>query len=132
MGGLQEEFHPDVLYASISFAMVILALEVTLAKAALFMAGAVDAPVFDLLALFGYKYYHMCLQLILGLFLGSGRKPEGFLYSLLSLFIMGSCGVALFQSLRRLARMQPSTGQECVQNVHDIFIKVLPVMQVCA
>merc|ERR1740130_859207 len=129
--GLQEQFHPDVLYSYISFAVIILALEVIVAKAALFMAGAVNAPVFDIAALFGYKFFYLCLQLICGLIFGRGHA-EGFLYHIFAFALMGSCGVALFQSLRRLARMQPALGQECVQHVHDIFIKVLPVMQLLA
>lgn len=126
--GLQESFHPDVLYSCISFAIIILVLEVTVAKAALFMAGAVNAPVFDLAALFGYKFLYLCLHCMFGLLLSA----QGFFFHILGLALVGSCGFALFQSLRRLARMQPMQGQECVQHVHDVFIKVLPGMQALA
>lgn len=126
--GLQAEFHPDVLYTYISFAVITLVIEVALAKAALFMAGAVNAPVFDLAALFGYKYFYLCLQLVIGIFLAA----QGFFYHLIALGLVGACSFALFQSLRRLARMQPAVGQECVAHVHDVFIKVLPVMQALA
>jgi len=129
--GLQEQFHPDILYTYISFAVIILVLEVTVAKAALFMAGAVNAPVLDIAALFGYKFLYLCLQLISGMVFGGGHA-EGVLYHIIALALMGSCGFALFQSLRRLARMQPALGQECVQHVHEVFIKVLPVMQLLA
>jgi len=127
--GLQEQFHPDVLSATITFAVVVLILETTVAKAALVMVGAVHAPVFDVAALLGYKYLHMSFQLITGLILGWGRKPEGFIYCVLTLGLLASCGLALWQSLRRLARMQPAHGQECMADIHKIFIKALPVLQ---
>jgi len=130
--GLQDQFSPDVLFGCVSFAMIIVALEVAVAKAALFMAGAVNAPVFDLLALFGYMFFYLCLNLILGILLGCARNGAGFLYHFFMLALMGSSGFALFQSMRRLARMQPALGKECVQHVHDTFIKVLPGMQALA
>jgi len=127
--GLQEQFHPDTLSATITFATVVLILETTIAKAALFMAGAVNTPIVDLAALLGYKFFYLTLQLAAGLILGMGGRPTGFLYHILALGLMAACGVALWQALRRLARMQPSMGQECVTDVHKAFIKGLPVLQ---
>lgn len=128
--GLQEQFHPEILSSTMTFAVVILILEVTIAKAALFVTGAVNAPIFDLAALFGYKYLHLSLHLIVGIILGRGFKPEGILYHLLALCLMASCGAALWQALRRLARMQPLPGQESsLVNFHDIFVKAMPVAQ---
>jgi len=128
--GLQEQFQPDVLSTTITFAMVVFILEVTVAKAVLFMSGATHTPIFDLAALLGYKYFYLSLELVLGLLLGRGRKPEGVLYKIIILGLMGSCAVALWQSLRRLARMQPTHSAECVSDVHKVLIKVLPAMQI--
>lgn len=127
--GLQDEFTPDVLSATISFALILLVLEVTVAKATLYMGGAVQAPVMDIAALLGYKYLYLSIQIILGFILGFGRKPDGFIYKLLALGLTGSCSVALWQSLRRLARMQPGLGQECQTEIHKIFVQVLPATQ---
>jgi len=130
--GLQEQFHPEVLSATITFALVVLTLETTLVKAALFMAGAVNAPILDLAALLGYKFFYLSLTLLLGLLLGRGGAPggrAGFIFHLLELGLMVACGGALWQALRRLARMQPALGQECVTDVHKAFIKGLPVLQ---
>lgn len=127
--GLQERFSPDVLSSTLTFAVVVLVLETTAAKAALFMAGAVDAPIVDLVALLGYKYFHLSLQLMLGLIIGGGWKPEGVFYQLLSLGLITSCGVALWQVLRRMPRMQPARPQECATDMHKVLIKALPVLQ---
>mmetsp|Transcript_144284 Transcript_144284/g.268911 ORF Transcript_144284/g.268911 Transcript_144284/m.268911 type:complete len:349 (-) Transcript_144284:119-1165(-) len=129
--GLQEQFNPDFLSSTMTFSMVVLILEVTVAKAALFMAGAVNAPIFDLAALFGYKYLHLSAQIIFGILLGRGVKPVGILYHLLALCLMAGCGVALWQALRKIARMQPASNQEAMAvNLHQMLIKALPVMQV--
>lgn len=129
--GLQEQFNPEILSSTMTFSMVVAILEVTVAKAALFMAGAVNAPIFDLAALFGYKYLHLSVQIVLGVLLGRGVKPEGILYRFLALCLMASCGAALFQAIRKLARMQPTSNQEAMAaNLHQILLKALPVMQV--
>jgi len=128
--GVQDAFHPDVLGQSISFAVLVLLLEVSLVKTGLFMAGATQAPVSDLVALSTYKYFHLSLSLISALLLGFGSRPEGYLYQVLNFALMGSCGVALWQSLRRLARMQPSLGQECMTDVHKILIKGIAAAQI--
>jgi len=127
--GLQEQFQPDVLSATITFGLVVLTLETTLVKAALFMSGAVNAPILDLAALLGYKFFHLSLVLIFGLLLGLGGRPSGVIFTALELGLMVACGGALWQALRRLARMQPAMGQECVTDVHKLFIKGLPVLQ---
>jgi len=127
--GLQEQFSPDVLSTTTTFAMVILIVETTVAKAVLFTAGAVNTPTIDLVALLGYKYFHLSMQLIFGLLLGRGHMPQGIIYRLLALAFAASCGVALWQALRRIARMQTNSGQECVTEVHKLVIKGLPVLQ---
>jgi len=127
--GLQDEFTPDVLSAAINFAVVLLVVEAAVIKGVLFTAGAVNAPVADLVSLLSYKYFYLSLQLIFGLILGWGHKPSGFLYPLLALGLFVSCGVALWQALRRLTRMQPSMGQECVTDLHKTLIKAVPVIQ---
>jgi len=121
--GLQDQFHPDVLYTSISFAVIVLVLEVTVVKGALFMAGAVNAPVFDIVALTGYKYFYLSLQLASGLVLFRGHRPEGFLYHLVALGLAASCGLAFWQALRRLARMQPAQGKDFAADVHKMLVK---------
>uniref|UniRef100_A0A7S1MBZ8 Protein YIF1 n=1 Tax=Alexandrium catenella TaxID=2925 RepID=A0A7S1MBZ8_ALECA len=129
--GLEERFNPDVLGSTLTFALVILVLETAVVKGALFLVGAADAPVMDVAALMGYKYYHLSLQLGVGLLVGGGWKPQGFLYKLFSLVIFGSCGAALWQVLRRLPRLQPArSSQECGPDMHKILIKVLPVLEV--
>lgn len=131
--GLQDHFHPDMLSSTLTFAVVVLILETTAAKVALFVVGAVDAPVVDLVALLGYKYFHLSVQLIVGIVIGGGWNPSGALYSLLAWGLAISCGVALWQVLQRLPRMQPSgSSQECVNDMHKIVIKALPVLQVVA
>lgn len=127
--GLSDDFSPDVLGSTVSFALVLLALEVTVAKATLYMGGAVHAPAVDVAALLAYKYLYLSVQILLGFILGFGRKPEGFIYKLLALGLTGSCSVALWQSLRRLARMQPGLGQECQTEIHKIFSQVMPASQ---
>mmetsp|Transcript_42320 Transcript_42320/g.78828 ORF Transcript_42320/g.78828 Transcript_42320/m.78828 type:complete len:318 (-) Transcript_42320:175-1128(-) len=127
--GVQENFSPEVLSATISSALVILVVEMALMKGALFMAGAVNTPTFDLVALLGYKFFYLSVHLGLGLLCGRGRKPSGFFYGCFVLTLAVSCGIALWQALRRLARMQPSHGQECVTDMHQVCIKVLPVLQ---
>jgi len=124
--GLQDQFSPDVISATTTFAMVVVIVETAIAKAVLFTAGAVNTPTVDLAALLAYKFYHLSVQLIFGLLLGRGT---GFLYRLLELGLMSSCGVALWQALRRIARMQSTVGQECVTEVHKLVIKGLPVLQ---
>jgi len=128
--GLQDSFHPDVISSNITFATVALVLETGIAKAILFTGGAVNTPTLDLAILLGYKFFYLSLHLIFGLFLGWGHKPSGFIFSILALGLLVSCCVALWQSLRRLARMQPSVGQECVSDIHKLIIKALPVGQV--
>eukprot|EP00931_Biecheleriopsis_adriatica_P090552 TRINITY_DN64517_c0_g1_i1.p1 TRINITY_DN64517_c0_g1~~TRINITY_DN64517_c0_g1_i1.p1 ORF type:complete len:315 (-),score=64.02 TRINITY_DN64517_c0_g1_i1:77-1021(-) len=127
--GLQDTFTPEVISATISFAVVALVLETTIVKAALFMSGAVNTPTADLVALLGYKFFYLSLHIALGLILGRGWKPSGFFYNLLILGLAVSCGVALWQALRRLARMQPSHGQECMTDMHQMCIKALPFFQ---
>ncbi|CAJ1452967.1 unnamed protein product [Effrenium voratum] len=127
--GIQEDFSPEVLSATISSALVMLILELALMKGALFMSGAVNTPTLDLFALLGYKFFYLSVHLGLGLLWGRGRKPSGFFYTVLILGLAVSCGVALWQALRRLARMQPTHGQECVSDMHQMCIKVLPVLQ---
>lgn len=127
--GLQDEFTPEVLSATISFAFILLFLEVTIAKAVLYMGGAVNAPVLDIAALLGYKYFYLSIQIILGFILGFGRQPDGFIYKSLALGLAGSCSVSLWQALRKLARMQPGLGQECQTEIHKIFIQVMPATQ---
>jgi len=127
--GLQEQFHPDVLSATMTFALVLLVVEATVVKAVMFTAGAVNTPTVDLIALLAYKYVYLSMVLIFGLLIGHGHRPAGFLYSLVSLGLVTSCGVALWQALRRLARMQPAHGQACVSDVHSLVIKVVPVGQ---
>jgi len=127
--GLQEQFKPEVLSTTINYALLWCIVETTVVKAALFSAGAVNAPVGDLVTMLGYKYFYLSLQLIAGLILGWGYKPQGFLYGLVSIGLFASCGVALWQALKRLSRMQPQMGQECVSELHKLIIKCIPVLQ---
>jgi hypothetical protein len=124
ISGLQDQFSPEVLSATVSFTLVLLVIETTIAKGALYMAGAVQAPVFDLIALLGYKYFYLSLQLAMGLIFG-----VGLLYNIVALGLTASCVVALFQALRRLARMQPTQAQEAVKDLHPMVLKALPVLQ---
>lgn len=123
--GLREQFHPDVLSNTVTFAAVLLALELAIFKGALFMAGAVNAPSIDLAALLGYKYFHLSMQVFVGLLLGH----EGILFRFLCLSLAFCACLALWQSLRRLARLQPSHNQECVTDVHKVLVKALPAVQ---
>merc|ERR1712136_485994 len=108
---------------------IVLTLEVTAAKAVLYMAGAVNAPVIDLAALLGYKFAHLSLQLIVGIILGVGWKPSGFPFQLLSLGFMVSCGASLWQALLRLTRMHPAKGNDIAIEMHKVVSKVLPASQ---
>jgi len=129
--GLQERFHPDMLSSTLTFAVVVLFLEAAAAKAALFIVGAVDAPVFDLVALLGYKFYYLCIQLIISLLISGGYKPSGFLYTLLTCGLAGCCSAALWQVLRRLPRMQPQhSSQDRLVDIHKLVIKAIPASQV--
>eukprot|EP00913_Durusdinium_trenchii_P022924 g21525.t1 len=142
--GVQADFSPEVLSATISSTLVVLILELALMKGALFMSGAVNTPTLDLFALLGYKFLYLSLHVGLGLLLGHGATPSGFIYRLLTLGLTGSCAVALWQdglchghpftlpkscspprlqALRRLARLQPAHGQECVTDMHQMCIK---------
>jgi len=128
--GLQEKFEPDMLSSTLTLCLVVLVLETTAAKAALYVAGSPDAPVVDLVVLFGYKYFHLSLQLLGGLVLGGGWRPTGMFYKLFSLYMVVSCGVALWQVLQRLPRFHPAaSGQECKAELNQLVIKALPVLQ---
>lgn len=127
--GIQEQFSSDTLSSTMSFAVVALVLETAVTKIGLVMCGAINAHVVDLVALLGYKFFYLSVQLMLGLLLGAGGRP-GFLYNLLSLGLHISCGVALWQALRRLARMQAHGGQECMGDMHKLVIKAVPMLQV--
>ncbi|CAE8629929.1 unnamed protein product [Polarella glacialis] len=127
--GLKDNFNSDVLSSIITFALVCLVIETVVVKAALFTAGAVNTPTVDLMSLLGYKFFYLSLHIIFGLLLGRGRKPTGFIFTMLALALAVCCGFALWQALRRLARMQPSHGQECMTDMHSITIKALPVFQ---
>jgi len=129
VSGMQDQFNPDVLSATVTYAVIVLTLEVTAAKAVLYMAGAVNAPVIDLAALLGYKFAHLSLQLIVGIILGVGWKPSGFLFQLLSLGFMVSCGASLWQALLRLTRMHPAKGNDIAIEMHKVVSKVLPASQ---
>ncbi|CAL1143892.1 unnamed protein product [Cladocopium goreaui] len=96
--GVQEDFSPEVLSATISSTLVILILELAVMKGALFMSGAVNTSTLDLFALLGYKFLYLSLHLGLGLLWGHGAKPSGFIYSVLTLGLAVSCGVALWQA----------------------------------
>lgn len=130
--GLNGNFHPDALGATMSFAFLMLMLEVGMAKAVLYVGGAPQAPVADLAALLSYKYMYLSLQIVIGVVLGWGKKPQSFLFTLVCLAMTGSCVAALFFSLKRLARMQPGQegGQESVSEIHKIFMKALPALQI--
>lgn len=128
--GLQDSFSPEVLSATITFALVALIFETTVVKAVLFMSGAVNAPTVDLFGLLGYKFFYLSLHIAFGLLLGRGHKPTGFIFSCICLGLTVSCGTALWQALRRLARMQPTHGQECVSDLYQMSIKAIPFFQV--
>lgn len=127
--GLQDNFSPEVLSATITFTLVALIFETTVVKAILFMSGAVNTPTVDLFGLLGYKLFYLSVYLFFGLLLGRGYRPTGFIFTLISLGLNLSCGVALWQALRRLARMQPSHGPECMTDLYSMSIKGLPVFQ---
>lgn len=76
--GVQEDFSPEVLSATISSTLVILILELAVMKGALFMSGAVNTSTLDLFALLGYKFLYLSLHLGLGLLWGHGAKPIRF------------------------------------------------------
>jgi hypothetical protein len=123
--GLHDMFHPDVLASTLSFAMTLLVAEVLCAKAGFFVSVAIQAPVLDLTALLGYKYYYLSLQLLVGFAIG-----EGSVYYVLKIALWAGCAAALWQSMRRLPSVQQKYGQECVSDLHKIFIRVFPVTQV--
>jgi len=128
--GLQEKFVPDMLSSTLTLCVIVLVLETTAAKVALYVAGSPEAPVVDLVVLFGYKYFHLSVQLLVGLAIGGGWRPTGFLYKLFSLAMVINCGVALWQVLQRLPRFHPvASGQECKTELHQIVIKALPALQ---
>lgn len=123
--GLHDMFHPDVLASTLSFAMTLLVTEVLCAKAGFFVSGAIQAPVLDLTALLGYKYYYLSVQLVVGFAIG-----EGSMYYVLKFALWAACAAALWQSMRRMPSVQQKYGQECVSDFHKLFIRVFPVTQV--
>lgn len=128
--GLQEKFQPEMFSSTLTLCLVVLVLETTAAKAALYVSGSPDAPVVDLVVLFGYKYFHLSVQLLVGLAIGGGWRPTGFFYKLFSLAMVINCGVALWQVLQRLPRFHPAaSGQECKTELNQIVIKALPALQ---
>merc|ERR1712137_1020185 len=130
MQGLQEQFHPGDLSKTITYIVAILAVEVSLAKIALLLLGAMSCSLLDLLALLGYKFFHLSVLILTGLVLGTGKKPEGFLYILISFCLVGSCATALFQALRRFSRIKLSSGQTGLIDNSQIFVKALPILDV--
>lgn len=126
--GIQEQFSSDTLSATMSFAVAALVLETTTTKIALFMTGAVNASTMDLVAVLGYKFFYLSLQLLIGLILGLGGRP-GFFHTVLSLCLHASCAVALWQALQRLARTQASVGQDYLPDMHKLIIKAVPLLQ---
>lgn len=128
--GLRNKFTPETLSATITYSLVALILETTAVKAALFMAGAASAPIVDVAGLLAYKFFYLSLHIICGLLVGHGGKPTGFIFSLVAVLLAASAGVALWQALRRLARLQPQLNQECMTNLHQMCIKAIPFLQV--
>eukprot|EP00928_Gymnodinium_smaydae_P033672 TRINITY_DN24056_c0_g1_i1.p1 TRINITY_DN24056_c0_g1~~TRINITY_DN24056_c0_g1_i1.p1 ORF type:complete len:370 (+),score=74.54 TRINITY_DN24056_c0_g1_i1:112-1110(+) len=126
--GIQEQFQPDVLSATVTFALCMLALELVAFKAVLMLSGA-SPPTIDLAAVLAYKYFYLSLQIIFGLVLGWGWKPTGFFYYLISVALTASCGAALWQTLRRVPRLQPAHGQECAPDLYGTVIRGLPILQ---
>lgn len=124
--GLQEQFKADTFSTTFTFCMVVLVMETVAVKVALVMTGAENAPFFDVMALLGYKYLHISLQLILGLLLGWGHRP-GKVHHLLSLGLAASYGLALWQTLLRLARMQPLP--QASPELHKLATKAIPAAQ---
>lgn len=129
VSGLRDKFSPEVLSATITYALVALILETTAVKAALFMAGAASAPIVDVAGLLAYKFFYLSLHIMCGVLIGHGGKPTGFIFSLVALLLAASAGVALWQAMRRLARLQPQQNQECMTNLHQMVIKALPFLQ---
>lgn len=127
--GLQEQFKPEVLASTVNYAVFLMIVEALVCKAVLFSAGATNAPAVDLTSMLGYKYFYISVQMVAGLILGWGYKPQGFFFGLISLGLFVSCGIALWQALRRLPRMQPTLSKECVSDVHKLLIKAIPVLQ---
>jgi len=127
--GLREKFNPEFLSATITFALVALILETTAVKAALFMAGAANAPIVDVACLLAYKFFYLSLHIMCGLLMGHGGKPTGFIFGLVALLLAASAGVALWQSLRRIARLQPHDNVECMTELHQMCIKGIPLLQ---
>eukprot|EP00930_Biecheleria_cincta_P044053 TRINITY_DN30222_c0_g1_i1.p1 TRINITY_DN30222_c0_g1~~TRINITY_DN30222_c0_g1_i1.p1 ORF type:complete len:338 (+),score=67.88 TRINITY_DN30222_c0_g1_i1:144-1157(+) len=127
--GLRDKFTPEFLSATITYALVALILETTAVKAALFMSGAAHAPIVDVAGILAYKFFYLSLHIMFGVLVGHGGKPTGFIFSLVALLLAVSAGVALWQALRRLARLQPQQSQECMTDLHQMCIKALPLLQ---
>jgi len=127
--GLQDTFNPDVISTAITFAMVAMILETALAKAVLFTAGAINTPTLDLVALLGYKFFYLSLHIMFGLILGWGGRPAGWLFNIFASFLVAACGIAMWQALRRLAKMQPALGQECMSEMHKVVLQALAAGQ---
>merc|ERR1711953_255495 len=80
ISGISGDFNPGVLSSTVTFAIVILTIEVAVTKATLYAAGALEAPLFDIVALLGYTSMYLSLNLIVGLVLGLGHQPKTMSY----------------------------------------------------
>merc|ERR1740121_2309649 len=85
----ENEFRPELLGSTFSFALTLLVLEVGCAKAGFYTAGNA-LPVIEILANCGYKYVHVVIMIALRIVLGNNP-----LYYVFFLYLAGSAAFAL-------------------------------------
>lgn len=101
--GTNGKFTPEVLNTVMYWCLLCQLLEVLLIRAALYVLGVARAPLLDLTANTGYKYIGLCLNMLMGLFLGRS-------VFLLSTFYTAS--MAAFFMLKTLSNNYPARGEE--------------------
>lgn len=123
--GILSEFKPEVLAATISFAMVLFFLEVIVARMAFFIAGS-QVSVLDLIGSCGYKFVHVLLMVILRILVGSS-----YFYYIPFLYLAACSGWALrrFMSNMPAPPMQQQYGQP-PSAMHNHIILGLAVAQI--
>lgn len=122
--GMTGEFKPEVLAATISFAMVLFFLEVVVAKMGFFVAGS-QVSVLELMGTCGYKFVHVLLMVLVRIGLGSS-----YVYYVFFAYLAACSGFALRRFMTRFesAHMQQYGVQPSA--MHSSIILGLAIAQI--
>jgi hypothetical protein len=93
--GINNDFKPEVMAGTISFAMVMYILEVIAAKMGFFVAGS-PVKIIELMGTCGYKFVHVLLMVLIRIGVGSS-----YLYYVFFAYLAAASGFALRRFMSR-------------------------------